>query len=111
MYQHSKGLGFTLPRQLMPPAWLRAAISQHVGVAVKGTQLSIPTSSGTVSFDLSDPKQWAAIGNMLKGITISKPSTGGAQPVPVAAVAGIGAGMIALIAVGLYLLMGRRSRA
>jgi hypothetical protein len=98
------GLGFSLK----PPAWLRAAISQHVGAAVKGTTLSIPTSSGTVSFDLTDPKQWAAIGNMLKGIKISRPTDQPSSGLPVAAVAGLGIGTIALLAFGLYMLASRR---
>jgi hypothetical protein len=111
MYSSPNGLGFSLPRQLTPPSWLRSLIAQHASAAVKGTTVSIPTSSGTISFDLSDPKQWAAIGNMLKGITISRPSEGGAHPVPVAAAAGMGAGVIALIALGAYMLLARGRKA
>jgi hypothetical protein len=109
----STGLGLSLPAILTPPAWLRTVISQHVGAAIKGTQLSIPTATGTLNFDLSDPSQWTAIANMLKGITISQPPTGGTQPVkiPVAAAAGIGVGAIALVGLGLYMLMGRRAKA
>lgn len=109
----STGLGLSLPAFLTPPAWLKTAITQHVGAVVKGTQLTIPTATGTLNFDLSDPTQWTAIANMLKGITITAPPAGGTQPVkiPVATVAGIGIGTIALVGFGLYMLMGRRKRA
>lgn len=106
------GLGFTLPRWLTPPSWLKAEIAQHVGAAVKGTILSVPTESGTISFDLSDSKQWAAIGNMLKGIRVSRTATGGSAELPAPVAAGLGAGAMLLFGLGAFMLFGRgRSRA
>jgi hypothetical protein len=105
MYQSSKGLGvFNLARALTPPAWLRNAVSQRVGSQVKGTIVSIPTEAGTISFDLSDPKQWTAIANMVKGIRVSKaPASPAPSGGPVDAIPG-GWMTLALIGVGLFAL-------
>jgi hypothetical protein len=98
------GLGFSLK----PPAWIK----NIVGAAFKGTTVTVPTPSGTLSVDISDPSQVNMLKNMILGTKIGKasPSSPGGGGVPVAAVAGLSVGMIAMIALGVILLTRGRSR-
>jgi hypothetical protein len=106
-------LGFTLPKWLTPPAWLTNEIKAHIGAAVKGTTVSIPTDSGTITFDISDPTQWAAIAKMLQGIRINPPPPVGSEnraPGPVASVVNSIPGGWLTIGIGGFLLYKALSR-
>lgn len=105
MYQ--SGLGLTLPKALTPPSWLR----NIVGSAFKGTTVSVPTPSGTLTVDISDPAQLQMLKNMVLGAKIGKASPGGGPSGGAAAAAGVGIGTIALVVLGAMFLLGRRSRA
>jgi len=75
MYQRSD-LGFTLPRWLTPPSWVRSI----AGAAIRGTIITIPTPAGPQSFDLGDPAAMAQLKALVSGAKVSvtrQPPSGG----------------------------------
>jgi hypothetical protein len=102
----SQGLGLSLP------SWLTTAISSEVNALVKGKQLSIKTPTGTLSFDLSDPTQWATIAQMLSTVKVT---SGPAAPapasrVPASPIDAIPGGWLTLGLLGIGIVMFMRRR-
>jgi len=115
MYERSAGLGaFKLPRFLTPPKWLRKV----AGIAVKGSQVTVPTPVGPQVFDLGNPDSLRALQALVTGTKLGlKPAPTPGHAGQITRIAeGIPGGWLTIgaVAIGAFLLlggMGRRRRA
>lgn len=64
------GLGFALP------SWIKN-IAGHL---LQGTKVTVPSPVGPLSFDISDPKQLAALQKLVQGARLSNPNLEPVQP-------------------------------
>ena len=94
---------FSLSRALTPPAWLRKLVAQKVGAVIRGAQVQIPTSGGTLTYDLTDPNALNQLKAMVTGTRIVGPTIERQPASPVASIPG-GYGTLALLGLGLAVL-------